>query len=67
MFGRFKRAGQEKLIRKALIVEFAKRELDFASFDPNIQRTMVMAALASGSVQQQIDGFARVGEDRRAR
>jgi hypothetical protein len=60
MFGRFKRAGQEKLIRKALIVEFAKRGLDFASFDPIIQRTMVMAALASGSVQQQIDGFARV-------
>jgi hypothetical protein len=60
MFGRFKRARQEKAVQQALTAEFGKRGLDFASFDPTIQRTMVMAALTSGSVQEQIDGFARV-------
>ena len=55
MFGRFKRARQETAIREALTAEFGKQGLDFASFDPTIQRTMVMAALASGSA-----GFTRV-------
>jgi hypothetical protein len=60
MFERLKRARQEKAIREALTAEFGKRGLDFASFDPTIQRTMEMAALASGSVQEQIEGFARI-------
>jgi hypothetical protein len=55
MFGRFKRARQETAIREALTAEFGKQGLDFASFDPTIQRTMVMAALASGSVQKQVE------------
>jgi hypothetical protein len=50
MFERLKRARQEKAIREALTAEFGKRGLDFASFDPTIQRTMEMAARASGSV-----------------
>ena len=60
MFGRSKRSRQEKAIREALTAEFGKQGLDFESFDPTIQRTMVIAALASGSVQEQIDAFARV-------
>jgi hypothetical protein len=60
MFGRFKRARQQKAIRQALTAEFAKRGLDFASFDAIIQRTMLTAAVASGSVQEQVESFARV-------
>jgi hypothetical protein len=60
MFGRFKRARQETAIREALTAEFGKQGLDFASFDLTIQRTMVMGALASGSVQKQVEGFTRV-------
>jgi hypothetical protein len=60
MFGRSKRARQEKAIREVLTAEFGKQGLDFESFDPTIQRTMVIAALASRSVQEQIDAFARV-------
>src|SRR5688500_5538242 len=60
MFGRSKRARQEKAIREALTAEFGKQGLDFESFDPTVRRTMVIAALASGSVQEQIDAFARV-------
>ena len=60
MFRRFKHARQETAIREALTAEFGKQGLDFASFDPTIQRTMVMAALASGSVQKQVEVFTRV-------
>jgi hypothetical protein len=60
MFGRFRRARQETAIREALTAEFGKQGLDFPSFDPTIQRTMVTAALASGSVQKQVEGFTRV-------
>ena len=60
MIASFKRARQEKAVRQALTAEFGQQGLDFASFDPTIQWTMVMAALASGSVQEQIEGFKRV-------
>ena len=60
MFAFLKRPRKEEAVRQALAVEFTQVGLDFASFDPTIQRTMVIAALASGSVQEQIDAFARV-------
>ena len=60
MFAFLKRPRKEEAVRQALAVEFTKVGLDFTSFDPTIQRTMVLAALASGSVQKQVEGFTRV-------
>jgi hypothetical protein len=67
MFGRFKRARQEKAIREGLTSAFGKQGRNFVSFDATIQRTMELAALASGSVQKTGGGLhPRNAEDRPA-
>src|SRR5688572_26626393 len=51
-----------KAARRALTARFRKLGLEYASLDPVIRTTMEQAAISSGSVAEQIDGFVRVAE-----